>query len=85
MTLEQFLLDMTVAFVAPAFVLSLFLFDLSAKVIDQYLNFKPFNCVYCMSFWLSAIVCAVLKADVFVAFLGAFIGEMMFRQIITDK
>lgn len=42
------------------------------------LNFKPFNCVYCLSFWLAVIYIAIQ------AITGAFAIQLVFVPLATS-
>jgi len=38
-----------------AILVGVYVFDYTQYVIERWADFKPFNCIYCMSFWVSAV------------------------------
>jgi H+/Cl- antiporter ClcA len=68
--------------VVAASVVGVFVFDYTQHLIDNWLNFKPFNCVYCVTFWVSAIAFPFLGVNIFVAFFSAFISNEMFKLFL---
>ena len=68
--------------VVAASVVGVFVFDYTQQLIDNWLNFKPFNCVYCVTFWVSAIAFPFLGVNIFVAFFAAFISNEMFKLFL---
>jgi hypothetical protein len=59
-----------------------YVFDYTQQLIETWLNFKPFNCVYCMTFWVSAIAFPFIGINIFVAFFSAFVANEMFKQFL---
>lgn len=59
----------------------LFMFEPYNKLTEKYLNFKPFNCLFCTSFWGSIMVLMYLGINPLYAILCAFIAELTFRKI----
>jgi hypothetical protein len=68
--------------VIAATVVGVYVFDYTQQLIESWLNFKPFNCVYCMTFWVSAIVFPLIGINIFVAFFSAFVANEMFKQFL---
>jgi|688.fasta_scaffold45897_8 hypothetical protein len=68
--------------VIAATVVGVYVFDYTQQLIETWLNFKPFNCVYCMTFWVSAIAFPFIGINIFVAFFSAFVANEMFKQFL---
>jgi hypothetical protein len=68
--------------VIAATVVGVYVFDYTQQLIESWLNFKPFNCVYCMTFWVSAIAFPFIGINIFVAFFSAFVANEMFKQFL---
>jgi len=60
----------------------LFMFEPWNKLTEKYLDFKPFNCLFCMSFWGSILIMLYLGITPLYAILSAFIAELTFRKLI---
>lgn len=65
-----------------AILVGVYVFDYTQEVISNWLDFKPFNCIYCMSFWVSAVFFALSGMNVFYAFVTSFITNEMFKRFI---
>jgi len=59
----------------------LFVFEPYNKLTDKYLNFKPFNCLFCMSFWGSILVLLYIGINPMYSIICAFIAELTFRKL----
>jgi hypothetical protein len=60
----------------------LFAFEPYTELVDQYLNFKPFNCVLCMAFWCSTVFFWVLGINVIYGIFSALIAEFTYRKLV---
>jgi len=60
-----------------------YVFDYTQYVIQTFADFKPFNCIYCMSFWVSAIFFSLNDMNVFYAFFTSFVTNEMFNTNTT--
>ena len=60
----------------------LFMFEPYNKLTEKYLDWKPFNCLFCMTFWGSILVLMYLGITPLYAILCAFIAEFTFRKLI---
>ena len=65
-----------------ATLVGLYVFDYTQYIIQSLFDFKPFNCIYCMSFWVSAIFFALNDINVFFAFVTSFMTNEMFKRFI---
>lgn len=65
-----------------AILVGVYVFDYTQAVIQNFLDFKPFNCIYCMSFWVSAVFFALSGMNVFYAFVTSFITNEMFKRFL---
>jgi hypothetical protein len=65
-----------------AVLVGVYVFDYTQYVIQTFADFKPFNCIYCMSFWVSAIFFALNDMNVFYAFFTSFITNEMFKRFL---
>jgi hypothetical protein len=61
----------------------LYIFEPYSRFIDAYLNFKPFNCVLCTSFWASGLVYYFMDLSILYAVFSAFIAEMAYRKLVN--
>jgi hypothetical protein len=62
---------------------SLFVFEPYMELIGRYANFKPFNCVFCFTFWGCAAVFYFVEFPMYYSVISAFIGEMAYRKLTT--
>lgn len=65
-----------------AILVGVYVFDYTQYLIERWADFKPFNCIYCMSFWVSAVFFALNGMNVFYAFVTSFITNEMFKRFI---
>lgn len=61
----------------------IFTFDPWLHIVDKYLNFKPFNCILCVTFWVSAITYFCLDINVIYAAISAYIAEFGIRILVN--
>jgi len=61
----------------------LYIFDPFVRFIDENLNFKPFNCVLCATFWASIIIDLLLGINIIYACFSAFVAEMAYRKLVN--
>lgn len=62
----------------------LFLFEPYGWVMENLLPFKPFNCVLCLSFWVSLILYTALGFNPLYAIYTAFIAELSYRKLVSE-
>jgi ABC-type transport system involved in multi-copper enzyme maturation permease subunit len=75
--------DTTLGILATSLLfVGLFMFEPYNKLTAKYLDFKPFNCLFCFSFWGSILVLMYLGISPLYAIICAFIAELTFRKII---
>jgi hypothetical protein len=60
----------------------LFVFEPYAWLMENYLQFKPFNCVLCLSFWSSMVIFALLGHNPLHAIYVAIIAELTYRKLV---
>jgi hypothetical protein len=60
----------------------LFVFEAYTEVMEAFLNFKPFNCVFCLTFWASTIFFFFAGYPVYYGIISAFIAEMSYRKLV---
>jgi hypothetical protein len=71
--------------IGTAFMFSyLFVFEPYSDLIDKYLNFKPFNCVLCLTFWASSIFFWAIDISVIYAIFSAVIAELTYRKLVGN-
>jgi hypothetical protein len=61
----------------------LFIFDPYMAIVSQFANFKPFNCVYCLTFWITAIVFYFIDFPIYYAGISSVIGELTYRKLVN--
>ena len=61
----------------------LFVFEPYAWLMEQYLSFKPFNCVLCLSFWASIIIFSAIGLNPLYAIYSALIAELTYRKLVS--
>ena len=61
----------------------LFVFEPYMELIGRYLNFKPFNCVFCLTFWLTAAAFYAIGTPIYYSIISAYIGEVAYRKLTT--
>lgn len=59
----------------------LFVFEGYMEVVSKYLNFKPFNCVFCMTFWVCSIVFYITDFPLLYSIISAVIAELTYRKL----
>lgn len=62
----------------------LFAFEPYGWVMENLLPFKPFNCVLCLSFWVSLILYTALGYNPLFAIYTAFIAELSYRKLVSE-
>lgn len=60
----------------------LFVFEPYNELIDKYLNFKPFNCVLCLTFWASTLFFWIIEINLIYAIFSAVIAELAYRKLV---
>lgn len=65
-----------------AVLVGVYVFDYTQVIIQTWLDFKPFNCIYCTSFWVSAIFFMFNDMNIFYAFITSFITNEMFKMFL---
>lgn len=60
----------------------LFVFEPYNDLIDKYLNFKPFNCVLCLTFWASTLFFWIIEINLIYAIFSAIIAELAYRKLV---
>ena len=61
----------------------LYIFDPYVEFVEKRLNFKPFNCVLCATFWFSIPLTLILGIDVIYAFFSPLIAEFVYRKLVN--
>ena len=61
----------------------LFVFEPYMELIGRFANFKPFNCVFCFTFWACAAVFYFIDTPVYYSVISAVIGEFTYRKLTT--
>ena len=76
----------TILFIITAglFGTALFLFDPYVEFVSEKMNFKPFNCVLCTTFWLSTGVFLLVGFPVQYSIISAFVAEASYRYIASN-
>jgi hypothetical protein len=62
----------------------LFVFEPYGWIIENILPYKPFNCVLCLSFWVSLILYAAIDLNPLHAIYTALIAELTYRKLINE-
>ena len=60
----------------------LFVFEPYGWFIERIAPYKPFNCVLCLSFWVSGAVYYYLEMNVLFAIYTALIAELTYRKLV---
>ena len=63
--------------------MGLFIFDPYMDFASKHLNFKPFNCVLCMTFWLTSVAFFFTGFPVLYSIISAVIAEFTYRKIVN--
>lgn len=61
-----------------------FVFEPYNRLMGEYLNFKPFNCVLCLTWWGSAVILYLLDINAILAFFCSFVAEFSYRKLINE-
>jgi hypothetical protein len=61
----------------------LFVFEPYMELIGEYANFKPFNCVFCLTFWICSIVFYLINFPMHYSIISAVIAELTYRKLVT--
>lgn len=61
----------------------LFVFEPYMELIGRFANFKPFNCVFCLTFWVCAVIFYIIDTPIYYSIISAVIGELTYRKL-TD-
>jgi len=62
----------------------LFVFEPYNWLIENVLFYKPFNCVLCLSFWVSLIVYSIIGMNPLHAIYTALIAELTYRKLVNE-
>jgi hypothetical protein len=62
----------------------LFVFEPYGFIIERILPFKPFNCVLCLSFWVTLILYTAIDLNPLHAIYTALIAELTYRKLINE-
>lgn len=62
----------------------LFTFEPYGWVMENLLPFRPFNCVLCLSFWVSLILYTAIGFNPLYAIYTAFIAELSYRKLVSE-
>lgn len=80
MTLYETWLTVTATGIMYAF---LYIFEPFVRFIDSNLNFKPFNCVLCTTFWGAVVLDLLLGINIIYAPFSALIAEFVYRKLVN--
>ena len=75
--------DLLIIISAGMLVAGLFIFEPYMAIVSRVANFKPFNCVYCLTFWATAIACYLIVFPIYYAGISAVIGELTYRKLVN--
>lgn len=64
------------------FFTGLFVFEPYIRLYTKYLDFKPFNCVLCLSLWGGALIFLFMGREPQYAIISAFIAEFTYRKMM---
>lgn len=62
----------------------LFTFEPYGWIMENLLPFRPFNCVLCLSFWVSLILYTAIGFNPLYAIYTAFIAELSYRKLVSE-
>lgn len=62
----------------------LFVFEPYGFVMSRWLSFKPFNCVLCLTWYVSALVFYALDINMMYTFIASFIAEFAYRKLVNE-
>lgn len=61
----------------------LFVFEPYVTAYEKYFNYKPFNCVLCLSFWSSLLLYILIGIHPIYAVYTALVAELTFRKLVS--
>ncbi len=61
----------------------LYIFDPYVSFVERQLNFKPFNCVLCSTFWFSVLFYFVIGIDIVYALFSPLVAEFVYRKLVN--
>jgi hypothetical protein len=61
----------------------LFVFEPYMEIVGRYFNYKPFNCVLCLTFWVCSIGFYLIDFTVLYSIISAVIAEFTYRKLVT--
>ena len=61
----------------------LFIFEPYGWLMENFLSFKPFNCVLCLSFWSSILIYSFIGLNPLYAIYSALIAELTYRKLVS--
>ena len=61
----------------------LFVFEPYMELTSRFANFKPFNCVFCLTFFGCAIAFYLIDFPMHYSIISAVIGEFTYRKLTT--
>jgi hypothetical protein len=62
----------------------LFVFQPYGWLMENVLNFKPFNCVLCLTFWSTLLLYSVIGLNPLFSIYSAFIAELSYRKLVDQ-
>ena len=65
------------------FGVGLFVFEPYINFVAAYLNYKPFNCVLCMTFWGATIIFYLIDFPVYYSIISGVVAELTYRKIVN--
>lgn len=77
--METILLIMSAGFLGAG----LFIFEPYMELIGKYANFKPFNCVFCFTFWVCTIAFYFIDFPVYYSIISAVLAELTYRKLVN--
>lgn len=61
----------------------LFIFEPYGWLMENFLSFKPFNCVLCLCFWCSILIFSFIGINPLYAIYSALIAELTYRKLVS--
>lgn len=61
----------------------MFTFEGYLLFIERFLNFKPFTCVLCLTFWCCIIGYYAIGLNTIYAIYSALIAELVYRKLVN--
>jgi hypothetical protein len=61
----------------------LFVFEPYVSLYERKFNYKPFNCVLCLSFWVSMLIYVLAGVSPVYAVYTALIAELTYRELVS--